>query len=141
MPLEERRHNQSDQVAIRESLEARDEAEVGMSGIQTRQRIDLDEMGACLSIATDVDAAAIAAAQRPPRGERHIARGPRFWITNHVQRHALFPMLLVLIGVAGLRALQCGCDLHYAQHSRLVARSGDADGELAPWKVSLDQHR
>ena len=46
MALQERRHDQADQVLIAEPFEAGDETEIGMFGVEARQRIDLDEVEA-----------------------------------------------------------------------------------------------
>src|SRR6185437_14440833 len=60
--FQERLHDQADQGGMRNAAIVRDEAEVGIIGAKTCQRIDLDEMRPAVFVVADVDASAVAAA-------------------------------------------------------------------------------
>ena len=66
MAFEKRGQDQSDQLLIGEALESRNETEIGMTRVEPCERIDFQKLRPAIAVAANIDAAAVAAAQRPP---------------------------------------------------------------------------
>src|SRR5689334_21357647 len=67
MAPQKRGHDQADQILITKTLEARDEAEIGMGRVESGERIHFKKMRPARAIAANIDAATVAAAERAPR--------------------------------------------------------------------------
>src|SRR5215213_1288371 len=72
MSPQERMHDQTDQLLISESFEPGKKAQIGVLGIESRERIDLDEVRLSMIVAADIDATAVAAAKHAPCAHRDI---------------------------------------------------------------------
>src|SRR5580698_1572455 len=100
MALQERLDDAPDQIAIRKSLEARDEDQIRAVGIEAGKRIDLEEIGVAVIAETDIDATAVAATQSAPGAQRYFGRFCSGAIFGKAIDHLLFEMFLVLVTVA-----------------------------------------
>ena len=88
-----------DQRLVGNARQRGNDRQVRMGGVQSGQRIDLEELRLAAGILAQVDAAAIAAAERAPGRQRYRARLLRLFILGQAIDHAALAFLLVHIGI------------------------------------------
>ena len=135
-------HDAADELLVGEPRHAREDAEVGVFGPQSRQRIDLQKLRRALLVTADVHAPAVAAVQRAPGAQRHVFH------LLHQRRRMRRPvfvgdavLVVVLVGerIDALFGLGAQEDLHDADHAGLAAAAGDAHGEFPSGQIGLDE--
>src|SRR6202158_906160 len=134
----------ADEVAIVDSAALRDEHQVAPSGRQARQRVALQKEEPALLVHPKIDPRHVPTAkghESGPAGRPQPLQLRRVQLGGHVVANAVVPLELVLEAVhRRLLRLVEEDDLHWNQHlGALLAQQ--ADGELAPGDVVLDQRR
>ncbi len=108
-------------------------------GPEAGERVALDEAGAAFGVAADVDAAGIAAAERPPGGEGD--GGGFVGERAGGKRQLVEGFHLVAVGIGGGVAAGQEADFADADDARVGAGAEEADGEFAAGQEGFDQRR
>ena len=130
--------NRRDQVAIADPVKAAQQHDVTGRGVEAGERVDLEKVDHATTVAAQIDAAAIATAQRAPGAERDTrGLGGDLAVGARVGDAALVVHLVVSRVDASLGERR-QTDLHDPEHAGRGADAGDADGELASGQILLD---
>src|SRR5687768_13295610 len=71
-PLDGTADDAPDQILVANAEEAPEDDEIAVDGVNARQRVDLDEIGSSVTIATDVDARYVAQAECAPHVDGNL---------------------------------------------------------------------
>jgi len=130
-------HDFSDEGFEGPSMQPGEDGKIGMDGVESSQRIDLQEIRPAAAVASEIHTAGVPASQQVPHPPRQLGA----LISDRPCRGLICdPCLVLLLGLVRVDGLggRTVVNLHHADDPRAPAVADHAGRELAAGKKAFD---